>query len=92
MRTFADVRDAVKAYFMLLESNKIPPGETFNIGGNFSCKVGDMLDFLIKSSSSNKKIVIQKDPKRFRPIDADLQVPDLKKFRENINWDPEYSF
>ena len=51
-----------------------------------------MLDFLIKSSSSNKKIVIQKDPKRFRPIDADLQVPDLKKFRENINWDPEYSF
>ncbi len=92
MRTFADVRDAVKAYFMLLESNEIPPGETFNIGGNFSCKVGDMLDFLIKSSSSNKKIVIQKDPKRIRPIDADLQVPDLKKFRENINWEPEYSF
>ena len=36
LRTFADVRDAVKAYYMLVTINPIP-GEYYNIGGTFSC-------------------------------------------------------
>ena len=32
MRTIADVRDAVRAYYMLLTINPIP-GEYYNIGG-----------------------------------------------------------
>ena len=92
MRTFADVRDAVKAYYMLLESDEISPGETFNIGGNFSCTIGEMLNFLIDHSDTDKEIIIQEDKSRIRPIDADLQIPDLSKFKGKISWEPTYSF
>ena len=49
VRTYADVRDAVNAYYLLLTVNPIP-GEYYNIGGDFSCKVGDMLDYLLSIS------------------------------------------
>ena len=35
LRTFADVRDAVEAYYLLLTKNP-KPGAFYNIGGNFS--------------------------------------------------------
>ena len=76
LRTIADVRDAVRAYYMLL--NKKPtPGEVYNIGGEYVCKVGDVLNFLINLST--KKITYKIDKSRLRPIDADLQVPNTKK-------------
>ena len=36
VRTVADVRDAVEAYFLLVTSPEIPHGSVFNIGGNFT--------------------------------------------------------
>lgn len=90
LRTFADVRDAVEAYYVLLKKN-IKPGEAYNIGGTYTCKIGDMLNFLI-SKSVIKKIKIQQDPLRFRPIDADLQIPDTRKFKKATGWRPKISF
>jgi len=90
LRTFADVRDAVKAYYMLLTVNPIP-GEYYNIGGNFSCKVGEMLDHLL-SLSALKNIQVEEDETRLRPIDADLQVPDTSKFTKHTGWKPEIPF
>ena len=90
LRTWADVRDAVRAYYMLVTINPIA-GEYYNIGGNYSCSVRDMLDYLISQSSvSNVKIEVEQE--RLRPIDADLQVPDTSKFRNHTNWYPEISF
>lgn len=91
LRTWADVRDAVRAYFMLVTINPIP-GEFYNIGGTYSCTVGEMLDFLISCSTIKDKIRIEVDPERIRPIDADLQVPDTRKFQEHSGWKPEISF
>ncbi len=54
LRTIADVRDAVRAYYLLLTKNP-KKGESYNIGGTYSCKVGDILDYLI--SISKKKIL-----------------------------------
>lgn len=90
MRTFADVRDAVRAYWLGLNA-KFVPGSYFNIGGNFSCTIGDMLNFLIKQAKVNP-ISIEKDMSRMRPLDADLQIPDCSKFKELVSWKPEYSF
>ena len=90
LRTFADVRDAVRAYHMLLTINPIK-GEYYNIGGDHTCKVGEMLDFLL-SISKVKKIRVEVDESRMRPIDADLQVPDTNKFHEHTGWQPEISF
>ncbi len=90
MRTWSDVRDAVRAYYMLVTINPIP-GEFYNIGGSFSCTVGDMLRHLI-SISTRRTIKIESDPDRLRPLDADLQVPDITKFRQHTGWKPEISF
>ena len=90
MRTWADVRDAVRAYHMLVTINPIS-GEYYNIGGHFSCTVGDMLNHLIRLSTRSD-ITIQTDPSRLRPVDADLQIPDTKKFTHHTGWKPEISF
>ena len=73
LRTYADVRDAVEAYFLLVTENPIG-GEYYNIGGEYTCKIGDMLNYLI-SQSTVKNIKVEVDEDRLRPIDADLQVP-----------------
>ena len=91
LRTFADVRDAVEAYYLLLTSKNVDYGDAFNIGGSYTCTVEDMLNYLI-SLSTNKNITIEVDPERLRPIDADLQVPDITKFLNTIDWKPKYSF
>jgi GDPmannose 4,6-dehydratase len=86
LRTYADVRDAVRAYYLLVTINPIK-GEAYNIGGTFTCKVGDTLNTLI-SLSSYKNIEIMIDTTRLRPIDADLQIPDTTKFTSHTGWIP----
>jgi GDPmannose 4,6-dehydratase len=88
--TFADVRDAVYAYYLLLTKNP-KPGEVYNIGGTYSCTIRDMLNFLI-SLSTEKNIKIIEDRGRLRPIDADLQIPNTKKFMNATGWKPRINF
>ena len=90
LRTFADVRDAVHAYYLLLTKNP-KPGEIYNIGGTYTCTIREMLNFLI-SLSKVKNIKIIEDPARLRPIDADLQIPNTKKFINATGWRPRISF
>ncbi|MHC9544288.1 MAG: GDP-mannose 4,6-dehydratase [Vulcanimicrobiota bacterium] len=91
MRTWADVRDAVRAYYMLVTVNP-KPGEYYNIGGTFSCTVGDMLNHLISISEIKDTVRVETEPSRLRPIDADLQIPDTRKFTSHTGWKPEISF
>ena len=91
LRTWSDVRDAVRAYYMLVTKNPVA-GEYYNIGGSYSCTVGDMLEYLISISKCKDKIRVETDPDRIRPIDADLQVPDTTKFQQHTGWKPEINF
>ena len=50
LRTWADVRDAVRAYYMLVTVNPVA-GAYYNIGGSYSCTVGEMLDTLLSYST-----------------------------------------
>jgi GDPmannose 4,6-dehydratase len=90
LRTYADVRDAVRAYHMLVTVDPVG-GEYYNIGGSYTCKVGDTLNTLL-SFSKNKNIGVRTDPERLRPIDADLQVPDTSKFTAHTGWKPEIPY
>lgn len=90
LRTYADVRDAVRAYYMLVTVNPVK-GEYYNIGGTYTCKVGDTLNTLL-SMSTRKDIEVVTDPERLRPIDADLQVPDTTKFMTHTGWRPEIPY
>jgi GDPmannose 4,6-dehydratase len=91
LRTIADVRDAVRAYYMLVTINPTP-GQYYNIGGTYTCEIGDLLNTLISMSTMKDVIRIETDPDRLRPIDADLQVPNTEKFRLHTGWEPEILF
>lgn len=91
LRTIADVRDAVEAYHLLVTCNPVG-GEYYNIGGTYSCEIGELLNRLISMSTRRDDIRIEIDPDRLRPIDADLQVPDTRKFESHTGWKPKYTF
>jgi GDPmannose 4,6-dehydratase/GDP-4-dehydro-6-deoxy-D-mannose reductase len=84
IRTFLDVRDAVRAYWMLLE--KCTPGEVYNIGGDRTMTVGVMLDILKDLACG--PIEHEVDPSLLRPSDVTLQIPDTSKFRDATGWAP----
>lgn len=87
LRTIADVRDAVRAYYMLVTENPLP-GEYYNIGGSYSVSVREILNLLVSKSSKKNEITIEVDVDRLRPIDADLQVPNTSKFEKHTGWRP----
>ena len=89
IRTWADVRDAVKEYYTLVR--KGVPGEVYNIGGDFSCSIGEMLAQLLSESPIRDKIKLEVDPKLLRPYDVTLQIPDCSKFKA-LGWEPQISF
>ena len=91
LRTIADVRDAVRAYHMLLTCSP-ESGAFYNIGGSYSCSIRQMLEFLISLSPLEDQLRVEVDPQRLRPIDADLQIPDTSKFHSKTGWSPQIPF
>lgn len=88
IRTFADVRDVVKAYWLMV--NKCSIGEVYNIGGNETMSIKEMLNRLM-SFSTRGDIKIEVDASRLRPSDVTLQIPDCSKFKKETGWQPEIS-
>jgi GDP-mannose 4,6-dehydratase len=91
LRTVADVRDAVRAYYMLV-TIKPTLGAYYNIGGTHTCTVRTILDALLARSPKGNDIRVEVDPARLRPVDADLQVPNTSKFTAHTGWVPQISF
>ncbi|MFC2001750.1 GDP-mannose 4,6-dehydratase [Chloroflexota bacterium] len=90
VRTFSDVRDAVRAYWLLV--NKCQPGEVYNVGGSRTMKIREMLDMLLSLSPVKDIVKIEVDPKLLRPSDVTLQIPDCSKFKKVTGWEPEIPF
>ena len=90
IRTWSDVRDAVRAYWLLVR--KCTPGEVYNIGGNTQKTIGEMLDYLISLSPVKEFIYKEQDPSLLRPSDVTLQIPDTSKFIKATGWKPEHTF
>lgn len=90
-RTFQDARDAVRAYFLLLEESargNIKCGDYFNIAGEEAFQLPEVIDILLEMST-HKDIKVETDTNRLRPIDADYQMFDNTKIRSAIDWKPE---
>lgn len=89
VRTFMDVRDAVEAYWLLVHT--CPPGEVYNIGGDTTMTIEEMLHRLIAlSTHGGIKVVV--DPTRLRPSDVTMQIPDSSKFKKATGWSPSIPF
>ena len=85
IRDFLDVRDVVKAYFLLLKSGR--KGEVYNIcSGN-----GIVLkDIILKMSEILKiNINIELDPKLVRPNDNKQIIGSYNKIHTELGWQPE---
>ena len=85
-RTFQDCRDAVRAYWLLMNAD-IQPGEYFNIAGEEAFRLNEVVDILLGFSKIDIKV--ETDELRLRPIDADYQMFDNTKIRSRIDWKPE---
>jgi len=90
VRTFCDVRDTVRAYWDLV--TKCRPGEVYNIGGDTTMTVGEMLERLLAIKRTDRKIAVQTDPALLRPTDVTLQVPSIDKFAKDTGWRPEIPY
>jgi len=90
IRTWADVRDAVRAYHTL--TRKCKYGEVYNIGGRTVKTIGEMLMYLISQSPMKKEIKLCEDKSLLRPYDVTLQIPDCSKFLKETGWSPTYTF
>jgi len=89
IRTFMDVRDTVKAYWVALE--KCKPGEVYNVGGKETYTVKEMLNMLL-DMSDKKNIETYVDPKLLRPSDVTRQIPSTKKFHDATGWEPKIPY
>lgn len=87
IRTIADVRDAVRAYWLLME--KAPAGSAWNIGGDETMTVGEVLERLKKLA----RVPIEHEvhPSLLRASDVTRQIPDSRPFRELTGWKPTYT-
>lgn len=86
-RDFTDVRDAVRAYVLLLEKGE--PGEVYNIGSGKSHRMQEILDILLSYSETN--IIVEKDPELMRPGEIPELLCDNSKLRLVTGWIPEIS-
>lgn len=87
VRTYAHISDAVYAYWLAATKAKI--GEVYNIGGDYTCTVGDALENLLsKSVIPRSKFKIEIDQDRIRPTDITLQIPNCDKFKNDTGWKP----
>lgn len=85
VRTFCDVRDAVRAYWIM--ALKCKPGEVYNIGGNHTMTIGEALKMML--SFTKIKMEIKVDKRLLRPSDVTLQIPCMDKFKNETGWSPE---
>jgi GDP-4-dehydro-6-deoxy-D-mannose reductase len=83
-RDFTDVRDAVRAYAMVLERGRA--GEVYNVGGGCVRSIGDLLNSLCQLA--RRPLEVKVDPSRFRPVDAPAIESDNRKIREEVGWHP----
>lgn len=87
-RDYSDVRDIVRAYWLLAQRGT--PGEVYNIGSGVSRSIQSVLDGLLALSQCS--IQVEVDPARFRPADVTVSVCDFGRLRAATGWQPSIPF
>jgi GDP-4-dehydro-6-deoxy-D-mannose reductase len=88
VRDFTDVRDVVRAYFLLLKKGK--GGEIYNVCSGRGTSLSDVL-FMI-SKELGIEVISKVDPILVRPQDNKVIIGSNEKIRNAIGWVLEISF
>lgn len=83
-RDFTDVRDAVRAYVVLMEKGE--SGEVYNIGSGVGVSLQHVVDELRGMAETD--IMVERDEARIRPIDIPVFTADITRLR-GLGWQPE---
>jgi GDP-4-dehydro-6-deoxy-D-mannose reductase len=83
-RDFTDVRDAVRAYILLLQKGR--KGEVYNVCSGRGVALREILDTLL--ASTPKKVRVEQDPERLRKVDIPSLVGDSRKLTAETGWEP----
>lgn len=84
-RDFTDVRDIVRAYWLVLQGGEA--GEVYNVGSGQSRPVRWLLETLLELSSVQVELSV--DPKRLRPSDVPISVCDNTRLTAATSWQPQ---
>lgn len=84
-RDFTDVRDVVRAYWLLVQRGE--PGCAYNVGSGTPHSARWLLETLLSFSSAD--VTIEPDPARMRPSDVPCSYCDNARLRTATGWQPE---
>lgn len=85
-RDFTDVRDIVRAYRMIIESDDCT--KIYNVGSGKAYGLDELLNYII--SLSDQKISVKIDSARFRPVDIPVICCDYSRIKNELGWKPEH--
>lgn len=83
-RDFTDVRDVVRAYWLLAQHGEA--GLCYNIGSGAPRAIRDLLDTLLELSPASIRVEI--DPARLRPSDVPRTYCDNRRLVQVTGWQP----
>lgn len=87
IRDFLDVRDVVKAYYLLLQKGK--KGELYNVCKGEGRSLKEIVDLI--AEIAGVKVTAVTDPEKIRPNDNMVIVGSNRKIIEDTGWQTEYS-
>lgn len=86
-RDFSHVKDVVRAYRMIVESDNC--NQIYNVGSGNAYSLEDMLIYIIGLSDQN--IEIEVDQNRIRPTDQPVICCDRSLIGKELGWEPQYN-
>lgn len=86
-RDFSHVKDVVRAYRMIVESDNC--NQIYNVGSGNAYSLEDMLTYIIGLSDQN--IEIEVDQNRIRPTDQPVICCDRSLIGKELGWEPQYN-
>jgi GDP-4-dehydro-6-deoxy-D-mannose reductase len=84
-RDLTDVRDAIRAYRLILERGV--SGGAYNVCSGRAIAIGELLDMLLQRA--RVPIRVRVDPSRYRPNDVPLVVGDPTRISTELGWQPQ---
>jgi len=89
-RTVMDVRDCANAYYQLMLTDK-SSGQVYNVGSEEIHEMGYFTETLLGIAKIDAKVDLVVSPKLYRPIDINVQKPDISKLKTDIDWKQQYT-